>query len=242
MSRFNYLLTKLEELYPNDQWLKDFRLFENDEVFAPKVRAYDEALSVLDEASWSIFEPKLLLSFKCTISRRGKQNFFNHLNEAIAYNYLLKCGLNCVRFIEETNESKTPDILFGEESKYYCEVKTISESMAQIDRYDGDDLIDGGVYRVLGEAFFNKLESTITTAIDQFPVKREGNIVFLVVHFDDFTNMYFDSYEEQISMFLRGKYPNSLVHIRSNIFERYSINHGELPNNLIQPTAKAAAD
>ena len=230
MKRFKYLINKVEEAYPQDQWIKDFRFFdfENDECFLPTIDKYEDALGVLSEKSWSLIEIKTIESFKQNIKRRGKQAFFNHLNEALAYKFLKDFGFDKIEFIPE-NKKKTPDIEFYEgDIKYYCEVKTIGVSEQQLNIESGDcyQTNDNTEYEYLGKPFFHKLKSTIDKAIMQMPSNSKKNIVFIVIKFDDFTNWFWLNYKNQIIEFLEKNYSNISVHIRSNVFERSSINHG----------------
>ena len=228
------MINKVEEVYPQDQWIKDFRLLENDECFLPKIDKYEEALAVLSDKSWRLIEIKTIESFKQNIKRRGKQAFSNHLNEALAYMFLKDFGFEKIEFIQENNNKKSPDIEFYEDDiKYYCEVKTIGESEQQLNIYENNETNDDGMYEYLGKPFFNKLKATINKAVEQIPSKSKKNIVFIVMRFDDFTNMYYKNYKTQILEFLDTNYPDISVHIRSGIFERLSINHGILPNKSI---------
>ena len=75
-----------------------------------------------------------------------------------------------VRLLIESQEQKTPDISFHcNEHSLFCEVKTISVSEAELDRYDSDDLVCNSVYSSLGEGFFEKLSSTIDRAFLTMP-------------------------------------------------------------------------
>jgi hypothetical protein len=231
MNRLNHLLDNLEQIYPEDQWIKDFRSIRNDEIVLPKINKYEDALTELDDTSWKVFEPKLTISFKSNSPKRGKQHFFNILNEAIAYRYLSGKGAKGIQLIPEVTHVKTPDISFGEINKCYCEVKTINTSDEERSRYENEEIFSNDVYKMLSTGFIGKLQSAINNSCNQFPVQSERNIVFLVVHFDDFTGMYSNIYTKQITNFLRDTYPNITIHLRADIFERYIVNHGQLPGD-----------
>ena len=214
-------------------------LLKDDETLSPKIEQYEEVLSVLSDKSWRLIELKTIESFKQNIKRRGKQPFFNHLNEALAYKFLKDCGFEKIEFIEETNKEKSPDIEFYDDGiKYYCEVKTIGESEHQFDIYEKEGQDNGDSYEKLGKLFFYKLGSTLYNAIEQMPTSSSKNIVFVVIHFDDLAVIYRNKYKAQIQDFLEKYYPDISVHIRANIFEQISLNHGLLPNKANSADAK----
>jgi len=86
---------------------------------------YSLALNCLDEKSWERLKRKAEEMFKENRSRRGKQAFFNILNETFAYQYLITLGNTNVTLLSERKKHKTPDISYGSEVIQYCEVKTI---------------------------------------------------------------------------------------------------------------------
>ena len=227
MNRFDELIIKLCKEYSDDWWIKAFSSgCSDDEVFQVKFDVYRNALDKIDEKSWGILKNKATESFKQNLPRRGKNQFFNLLNEALAYEYLVESGRTNVCFIEESQEHKTPDLSFClNERNLFCEVKSIGISDAELSRYDEPDLVDNSVYSNLGKGFYNKLSSTIDKAISQLPTNGTDNLIYIKLEFDDFVGWYYEKYVEAIRAFLKDKYPKNSIYIRIGIEKRTIIDH-----------------
>ncbi len=227
MIRFNELIRELEEIYPDDWWLKAFNSeAAQDEVFVRKFDVYRNSLSELDPESWEILKSKSILAFKQTIGRRGKNQFFNLLNESLAYQYLKNMTFTEVSMIKESN-AKTPDLSFQlNEETQYCEVKTINVSEEQLDLYDDETIqISSFDYSKLTDQFFSKLSSTIESAYTQFSFPSDKNIVYIVIKFDDFSRLNTQNYIDSISKFLRSKFKKQSIFIRFGTLGYASISH-----------------
>ena len=227
MNRFDQLIKTLETTHPDDWWIKAFcSERKEDDAFAVKIKTYRRALEKLDDESWRILKNKATESFKQNIGRRGKLPFFNLLNEALAYEYLTESGKENVRLLIESQKQKTPDISFYcNEHALFCEVKTISESEVELDRYNSDNLVSNFEYSSLGEGLFKKLSSTIDRAIEQLPTSSAKNLIYILLSFDDFVGFYYEKYIREIDKFLKGKYPENSIYIRVGLVERANINH-----------------
>jgi hypothetical protein len=145
-----------------------------------------------------------------------RQGFFNQLNEAFAYEYLVDEGRQNVRFVEEDKANKAPDIEFTvKDRKQFCEVKSIGITDNEIfNRYGVGTPTKSdrpASYQSLGEPFFKKLEGVLEVARDQIESVRSEGIVFILVRFDDICLDYFGSYLLEIENFCRTTSADSLV-------------------------------
>ena len=163
-----------------------------------KINEYNELLEIIDYQSWDIFEQKLLSKFSDENPKRGKNGFFNTLNEIYAYHYLLEKKYDNIRFTEESNCKSTPDLIFSCESKEYgCEVKTYTTSDKQLNIYEEADVVDTyELYSCLNDGFYNGVKEHISKANSQ--IKNNG-IIVLIIDFDDFTLQYIEKYIYLIS-------------------------------------------
>jgi hypothetical protein len=153
MKRFRELVTDVQRQVSNDDFFDDFEELCRDDEKRKHYRSYNDALMVLDDESWNILKEKAIRHFKHERAGQRKQGFYNQLNEAFAYRYLLGRGFKHVRLIKEAKQ-RTPDISFvdgGIES--YCEVKTVGISDDEINRRDSHKVYDLGVYMRLDEGF-----------------------------------------------------------------------------------------
>jgi len=190
------------------------------------IRMYDKVLDVLDESSWSILKHKAKQSFLSGTGDRGKQEFFNQLNEAFAYRHLLQRGYSSVAFMPEDNKQKTPDLQFTQgDFQRFCEVKTLSISNEEIDRMKRDETFDSSIYIQLPDALLqNKLYNVLTRATKQIQSQGTG-FVYLIVYFDDFTLRHYTNYKRQLIDFLEIEFPALEVYIKIGIQSRKHIHH-----------------
>ncbi len=165
MRRIRELISAVRSSHPDDHFFTDFE--ESCRISPDKkryYRTYNDALRSLDPISWEVLKQKALNHF--LDHRRGqlKQGFFNQLNEAFAYRYLINRNYASVSIIPEDGKTR-PDICFGEpDRKRYCEVKTLGISDNEIERRDLGDACNGQVYERLSAGFFNKFQASIYQA------------------------------------------------------------------------------
>jgi hypothetical protein len=190
-------------------------------------RAYDRALSYLDQQSWAELSRKAVAHFLDHREGQLKQGFFNQLNDAFAYQFLVRRGCSRVSILPEGKKT-TPDIeFFFGHARHYCEVKTIGISQEEINRRAAESSFDGSVYQELSPAFLNKLGSTLLSAHRQVSSQGATGLVFVVAQFDDFTMAYYDRYREQLADFLR-KHEVSDVYVKVGLIGGKRIGKGLL--------------
>lgn len=200
MRHIRQLIALAKATYPNDGF---FAGVEQTVKLVPEARAqyraYERALSTLDSKSWIVLRDKAIAHFTDHRIGQQKQGFFNQLNDAFAYQYLLRRGYEHVRILQETGKTQ-PDIEYmdgGE--KRFCEVKTIGISDAVIARRAKVQVTSSSIYQELSSEFLSKLESTLNAADCQIKACRGTGLIFLLMYFDDFTLDHYDRYREQIS-------------------------------------------
>ena len=194
-------LTKAK--YPDDQF---FAGLDNTLRTSRQARAmymtYERALRTLDPTSWIELKRKAISHFPDHRTGQRKQGFFNQLNEAFAYQHLVKQGYTSVRILAEDGNT-TPDIEYKDgDILKACEVKTLGISEVQIARWAAEEAFFGPVYAQLTEGYLNKLSSTLTKALNQINAHRCQGRVFLIAIFDDFTLTHYETYRRQIKQAL----------------------------------------
>jgi hypothetical protein len=206
MKRFRELVADVRVRYPADDFFADFENSCQAEPLKRKhYRSYNEALMLLDDESWNILKEKAIVHFGNEREGQRKQGFFNQLNEAFAYRYLLHKGFRNIRFMNE-GEKKTPDISFLDRgTKSYCEVKTVGISDDEINRRSSHKVYDCGVYFSLGTGFQNKLAADIDRAREQVHTVGDHGLVFILVRFDDVALDHYRRYRKQLTEFCRSR-------------------------------------
>lgn len=190
--------------------------------------SYARAIETLDAKAWEVLRQKAIRNFKSDTRARGKQAFFDHLNEAFAFRFLVQKGYKSVTFVPEDENlkkkgerSKTPDLRFVHaQLDRYCEVKTLNVSDEQRKRYKSTEVYDGSVYFELSTNFHSKLADDISKALDQFRSFGSDGIVYLVVHADDAALDYLGTYKKQIADFVRQEFPNVEVFVKFGVYGR----------------------
>jgi hypothetical protein len=217
VQRVRELIREAKAAYPADTFFtgvdRRLRLSSQARAF---YRAYDRALSYLDQESWGALSQKALAHFRD--HRRGqlKQGFFNQLNDAFAYQYLVRRGNSRVRVLREGGRT-TPDLsYFSGESLHHCEVKSIGISQEEVARRRSDQYAHRNSYGSLSDGFFNKLGSDLTHANSQISSLGTPGLVFIVATFDDATLTYYDSYRGQIASFLTS-HPVPEVYVKVGV-------------------------
>jgi hypothetical protein len=204
MKRIPEIVAMTKSLYPNDDF---FANFEEKCRAMPEVlkdfRAYDRALSTLDDESWAILKNKALQHYLDHRNGRRKTGFFHQLNEAFAYRHLCKKGFHNIRFLKE-GKRKMPDIKYTDGGvQKYCEVKSIDISDKEIKRRNSTTSYDGSVYFDLGGGFANKLCKAVSEAKQQILSLGTQGMVYVVVDLDDFTLRHYKSYRKELIGILR---------------------------------------
>jgi hypothetical protein len=212
MKRFRELIARIQERYPSDDF---FAKFEQSCGAEPSIRShyrsYNKALMLLDNKSWSVLSEKAINHFRDERKGQRKQGFFNQLNEAFAYRYLLRRGFKDIQFIKET-KGKTPDISFVDRGTVgYCEVKTIGISDAEINRRETPGVHDGRVYFNLSVKIQRTLESDIREAWAQIHSVGENGLIFVLIRFDDIASDYYERNRKQLTEFCRIRRFENLV-------------------------------
>ena len=190
---------------------------------------WDE-LQGLDPAAWDSIKRKACQYQDLDQWGRGRQQLFDALGEAFAYNYLSKT-LRCseLRFIPTTKQ-RTPDIegvLGGK--RILCEVKTINISDVEI-QARSQSLQVRDVKASLSQEFLGKLDATIETAENQmrsYDPKREArHLAYINLCFDDWAGFYHDDYREQINQHLSNKRSQIDVVVRAESSQEGDIGRG----------------
>lgn len=232
MSRLLQFLEELRSQFPTDKYVEG--VYESLEIRSGArsvIAAYDRALRSLDDDSWRTLKQKAMREFPCNIENRGKQPFFNQLNEAFAYRFLLQRGYNQVALVPEDTsrrkKRKTPDIRFLKSGGVsFCEVKTIGVSIDEIARMKSGDVFDTSIYSQLDSPFLEKkLPEAIGVALSQVEAAGGRGLVFLIVQFDDFTLQYYAIYRQQISRLLTERFPEKEVYVKFGIQGQRRLHH-----------------
>ena len=234
--RFNELIEEITQLYPGDQWVMAI----NQDIpnvadgYSKFAELYNRIFALLDENSFKILKEKALKNFtgpsEGNNGNRGKQQFFNHLDEALAYEYLANKGYTNIQFVVATNNQKTPDLSFQiNEETLYCEVKTVNRSDEDIIRYREIQVQNSSIYENLSEGFFNKLSSDLSDAKNKVPIPR---LVYMIVLFDGFTLAYWDTYSLEIENFLKENFHDIEVFIRVGYFSEKRLHHNSSDSAL----------
>ena len=218
MRRVLELIQSVVDAHPNDTFFNEFEpsLKTNLQKRA-YYRAYNRAFLTLDEESWQILKCKSIAHFCDHRDGQLKQGFFHQLNEAFAYEFLLREGFSCVQLIPERKKQKTPDISYKHEgAQHYCEVKSIGISNDEITKRHSGGYIDGSVYSQLSDGFMRKIDCALLKGLVQICSQNSTGLVFIMVSFDDFVGDYHDVYKTQLIQFLR-KYPQHDVFLKTKI-------------------------
>ena len=220
MRRIRELIGAVELAHPSDRF---FANIEQTWAISPQARAqyaaYDRALRVLDNQSWHEVKAKAVEHFRDHRKGQLKQGFFNQINEAFAHEFLLRRSFRKVRILREDGSAK-PDIAYlrGTHTRF-CEVKTIGISEEQVARWSTRSAFSGAVYSQLSPGFLNKLDSTISHAWSQVTGRGSSGMVYLLVLFDDFTLMYYDTYRRQILRCI-AIHPAEAVYVKVGLLGR----------------------
>jgi hypothetical protein len=216
MHRLKLLLTELRSKFPDDSYLRDHDGIIKESLVLSRIHdSYERVLATLDVGAWEVLRNKAMQNFTHHESARGKQAFFDHLNEAFAYRFLLRSGCSCISFIEEPATQKkkggqvrSPDLRFMQDGVVrYCEVKTINVSDNQLARDSSfDRAYDSSIFD-LHRPFFAKLGATVCKALSQFEHFDGKGLVYLLIHSDDRALDDLETQKAQIANFMNTHFP-----------------------------------
>ena len=181
MRHIRELIALAKATHPGDNFFADVeQTLKVVPLVRSEYRAYERALSILDPESWAVLQVKALAHFTDHRPGQRKQGFFNQLNDAFAYQYLVRRGYKQVRILRESGKTQ-PDIeyLDGRE-KRFCEVKTIGISDEMIARRAKVQVPSSSIYQELSGGFLSKLESTLDSADCQINARRGKGLIYLV--------------------------------------------------------------
>lgn len=211
MRHIRELIALAKSAHPRDTFFANFDQTMN---VLPDARAqylaYERALAFLDRESWVALREKAIAHFTDHRTGQRKQGFFNQLNDAFAYRHLVLQGYKQVRVLREDGKTQ-PDIEYmGSTGKSYCEVKTIGISDDLIARREQVQSHDARIYYDLSPEFLYKLRSTIAAADHQIKARGSDGLIFLLIHFDDFTLQHYATYRKQVKACLSAQPVNNI--------------------------------
>ena len=152
----------------------------------------------LDPESWNLLKHKALQHYFDHREGQRKQGFFNQLNEAFAYRYLIGMGYGDVRFIPEGKKPR-PDIGFTNNgTEMYCEVKSLGISKDEIARRNTVMAYDGVFRARLNDGFIRKFCDAVNAAKRQINELGTEGLVYVVVRLDDIALDYYQNYRRQL--------------------------------------------
>jgi hypothetical protein len=190
--------------------------------------AYERAFAKLDEESWSNLVRKAVMHFHETRPHQVKGPFFDQLNDAFAYSWLLRQHFQQVRVLRENSgsrQSRQPDIAYEHQGvRYLCDTKTINSSVQELQNRKTIAYRDSARYAVLHPTLLKKYDDAIQNGKEQISANGEHGLVFVVAWLDDFTMTYGATHRQTIRTHLRrqtfpvvvqfGLDPRSIEHVR----------------------------
>lgn len=228
MKRIVELISAVRNKYPKDDFFADFESsYKISQTKKAHYQIYNRALMTLDDASWKILKKKSLRHYMDHRKGQRKQGFFNQLNEAFAYRYLVETGFSDVRFIPEGKTSR-PDLGYTCNGiQMYCEVKSLGISNDEIVRRHESAVYNGAVYTKLDNGFVNKFCDAVKQARRQIGALGSDGLVYLLVCFDDIALDYYQIYRKQF-----------IDTCRKNSFNNLFIKIGLIGNKRIRITRR----
>jgi len=192
---------------------------------------WEKELKGLDSDAWVVLKSKASRYLEQRDRNgRGWYQLFDALGEAFAYNYV-KDAVGCpkVCFVPES-DNRTPDLEgLIDDTRVLCEVKTINESDEQIAARRGSS-IPCQLTGLLEDGFFNKLDSNIANAKDQFqtfdPNGEAQYLVYVRIRFDhssgEWPGHYAECYLKQIEEHLRNHPPGIKVVVNAGASKEWT--------------------
>ena len=223
-----------------------FQDFEKSLVNYPVKRKHfldiETDLAGLDTGAWTQLKAQVVPLFEKKHPIRGWQAAFDKLNEAKAYNYLVKLGCTELAFIPVSSKSgrKTPDLKGALSTEHVlCEVKTINPSDDEAKARG--QMITRAIQGRLPAPFFAKLTNALKTADAQMSSYRPNagirKIVYVILNFDDNLHEYVENYLVQLrDFYASAELPN--VEIIFDVKPKfYSATYESSPSQLFACTA-----
>jgi hypothetical protein len=97
MQRIRELIASTKTKYPSDEFFSSIETtWKTSRQARAQYAGYERALRVLDPESWAALKAKAVAHFSDHRKGQLKQGFFNQLNEAFAYEHLVRSGCQCV--------------------------------------------------------------------------------------------------------------------------------------------------
>jgi hypothetical protein len=110
MRRIRELIADVARPHPSDSFFDRCEESCNENAAKRKAsRTYDDAMRLLDAASWKILKSKAIAHFRDHRSGQLKQGLSNQLNEVFAYRHLVHRGFTGVRMRPEDGR-RVPDL------------------------------------------------------------------------------------------------------------------------------------
>jgi hypothetical protein len=172
------------------------------------LRDVEAVLQALDAAAWTALKAKLTPLPKRD-KKRDLQPLYDTLNEAKAYNHLIRIGCANAHFIPLSmiEGQKTPDLgaTDAHGRKVLCDAKSINISDREVARRRSGGV--GTSTDQLDSGFLMKLKCDLEyakaqiVAYDQNGATRK--LAYVVVNYDDSLHEYDDLYQHQIAQFIK---------------------------------------
>ena len=204
------LVAAVRTAHPGDNFFRNFKTSLARHPLKRKYfEVYERALQCLDENSWGNLRTKAVDHFHESRGRQLKAPFFDQLNDAFAYRWLVHNGFSNVTILSENrypkSREKRPDLTFCMLGRLYaCDVKTIGVSDAELDRrQSAPTYYDRSNYQVLAPGFFKKIDDAIEKGAEQIVQCADAGLIFIVVHGDDFTSTFHAEHRAQLTRHLR---------------------------------------
>ncbi|HEY8084775.1 MAG TPA: hypothetical protein VIE69_04110 [Methylophilaceae bacterium] len=242
MRHIRELIKMTKVAYPRDEFFANFD--ETMKVLPEKrvhYQAYERALALLDSESWAVLRNKAIAHFTDHRTGQRKQGFFNQLNDAFAYQHLIRRGYDQVRVLREVGTTQ-PDIEYMDGSKKsFCEVKTIGISEELIARRQAVQVHNSSIYYELSPEFLGKFCKALDIADGQIKARGAKGLIYLVIHFDDFTLEYYKTYRRQIMACLSAHAAEN-VYVKIGILGRKHISKGSTRAQKQAPNSSLSDD
>jgi hypothetical protein len=241
MRRIRELIARVSTAHPGDNFFAGVdQTLKVDPDARRQYQAYERALSNLDPESWAVLQAKAVAHFMDHRPGQRKQGFFNQLNDALAYQFLVRRGYKPVRILREVGKTQ-PDIEYLDRGETrFCEVKTIGISDEVIARRAKMQVTSSSSYQKLSDGFLNKLESALDAADRQIKARGKG-LIFLLVRFDDFTLDYYDQYRKQIATYLESHAADS-IYVKIGLLGRKHIRKAAISGSSLAPNPSTERD
>jgi len=187
--RFNELYERSDQMHHDNCFraLGQPPVALDDELWGKFFDWYEQRLQRLDAGAWEQLLIKCLPYVCRKDRRRGWEQLWNHLNEALGYALLAERGYSKIQFIDRGDEG-TPDLTGAIESvSEFVEVKTVNCSDEDINRRNEWPPVARDVGYGLPPKFSAKVLKTIDESRNQLLRHAEPadvRIILLVVSFD----------------------------------------------------------